>query len=189
MAHSGTDDKELVRLIRQGDRDAMQALYRSHIEYLGGVCSRYVVDYENRRDVLHDSLVKIFTSISQFSHRGGGSLRAWMTKIVVNESLRHLRYCGRFDTVDDFPDTEADGDDPPDPSLVPAAVLERMIQELPTGYRTVFNLYVFENKSHREIAELLGIKENSSASQLNRAKKILAKKINDYTHSLCTTNG
>lgn len=185
MAYSGTDDdKDLVRLIQQGDREAMQTLYRSHIEYLNGVCARYVVDSESRRDVLQDSFVKIFTSMSSFNNRGPGSLKAWMTKIVVNESLQHLRHSVRFDTIDNLPDTEAAYDDPPDPSRVPADVLEHMIHELPTGYRTVFNLYVFENKSHKEIAALLGIKENSSASQFNRAKKILAKKINDYTHSI-----
>ncbi len=107
-----------------------------------------------------------------------------MSKIVVNESLSSLRRSVRFDVLDSIPETEPDYDSPPDPLRVPPDVLERMIHELPAGYRTVFNLYVFENKSHKEIASLLGIKENSSASQFNRAKKILAKKINDYTHRL-----
>lgn len=185
MTYSGTDeDKELVSLVGQGDRGAMHTLYSTHIEYLTGVCSRYIVDKDELHDVLQDSFVKILTSISSFTWRGPGSLRAWMTKIVVNESLSSLRNNIRFDTLDSIPDTESAYDAPPDPSRVPTEELERMIQELPTGYRTVFNLYVFENKSHKEIASLLGIKENSSASQFNRAKKILAKKINDYTHRL-----
>lgn len=185
MTHSGTDeDKELVRLVSQGDRGAMHSLYNAHIEYLTGVCSRYVVDKDSLHDVLQESFVKIFTSISSFTWRGPGSLRAWMSKIVVNEALTNLRHSLRFDPLDTIPDAEPDYYPEPDPTRVPPDVLEHMIQELPPGYRTVFNLYVFENKSHKEIASLLGIKENSSASQFNRAKKILAKKINDYTHSL-----
>ena len=74
---------------------------------------------------------------------------------------------------------EPEDEDPP-VSNVPPDVLHRMICELPTGYRTVFNLYVFEDKSHKEIAELLGIKKDTSASQLSRAKNLLAKKIREY---------
>lgn len=185
MTNSGTDeDKELVRLVGQGDRGAMHTLYSAHIEYLTGVCSRYIVDNDELHDVLQESFVKILTSISSFTWRGPGSLRAWMSKIVVNESLSSLRRSVRFDVLDNIPEAEPVYDSPPDPLRVPPDVLERMIHELPAGYRTVFNLYVFENKSHKEIASLLGIKENSSASQFNRAKKILAKKINDYTHRL-----
>jgi len=89
-----------------------------------------------------------------------------------------VRQKSRFTFVDEIPD--AVDDDPPAVEKVPPAELTRMIGELPEGYRLVLNMYVFEQKSHKEIAQQLGIKESSSASQYLRAKKLLAKKINDY---------
>ena len=82
----------------------------------------------------------------------------------------------------DVPD-EKEIDDPPIRD-VPAEVIHQMVRELPEGYRMVFNLFVFENKSHQEIAQLLGIKKDSSASQLHRAKNLLARKIEMYNHSM-----
>ena len=113
-----------------------------------------------------------------FDYRGEGSVKAWLHRIVVNDSLKYLRANGKMKYVDDLPDVEDDVmDSLPD---VPVAVVAEMIKALPDGYRTVFNLFVFEKKSHREIAELLGIKEDSSASQFFRARAMLAKKIKEY---------
>jgi RNA polymerase sigma-70 factor (ECF subfamily) len=97
---------------------------------------------------------------------------------VVNDSLKALKASSRLSFVDDLPDVP----DENEPSLpqVPPAVVQEMIKALPDGYRTVFNLYVFEKKSHREIASLLGIKEDSSASQFFRARAMLAKNIKNY---------
>jgi RNA polymerase sigma-70 factor (ECF subfamily) len=78
----------------------------------------------------------------------------------------------------DLPDRE--NEEEPDVGDIPARVIQEMIQELPEGYRTVLNLYAFEEKSHKEISELLGITESTSASQLHRARNLLAKRINDY---------
>ena len=119
--------------------------------------------------------------MDKFEYRGEGSLRAWASRIVVNESLKFLKknekqnLIEQEENIPDIPD-----DEEPDTAEVSAEVIQEMIRQLPVGYRTVFNLYVFENKSHREIAELLHIKEDSSASQFHRAKNILAKQINQY---------
>ena len=102
-----------------------------------------------------------------------------MSRIVVNDSLKNLRGAGRLKYVDELPDTEGEGEIEGMPE-VPVRELAEMIKSLPDGYRTVFNLFVFEKKSHREIAGLLGIKEDSSASQFFRARAMLAKKIKDY---------
>lgn len=157
----------------------MRLLYDRYIGYLTAVCSRYVVDSAAVKDILQDAFVKVFSKLDGFEYRGEGSLKAWMSRIVVNDSLKSLRGAGRLKYVDELPDTEGDGEIEGVPD-VPVRELAEMIKSLPDGYRTVFNLFVFEKKSHREIAGLLGIKEDSSASQFFRARAMLAKKIKDY---------
>ena len=106
-------------------------------------------------------------------------------KIAVNESLTLLNKKEKLAIVQygsDIPDTIDDNDDDEgsDTGDIPVRAIQAMIRKLPTGYRTVFNLYVFEGKSHKEIAEMLNLKESSSASQLHRAKALLAKMIQEY---------
>ena len=156
----------------------MRALYERYVGYLTAVCSRYVVDRAAVKDILQEAFVKVFSKLEGFEYRGEGSLKAWMGRIVVNDSLKYLRGSGRISYVDELPDAGED-DDRPVPEI-PAAVLADLIKALPDGYRTVFNLFVFEKKSHREIAELMGIKEDSSASQFFRARAQLAKSIRQY---------
>lgn len=177
-------EKKLTKLLKKRDSSAMKALYCQYAEYLTAVCSRYVIDTEDVRDILHDSFIKIFTSIEKFEYREVGSLKAWMTRIVVNDSLKFLKQNDRFTNIQDENDFPGAADDSePDTDTVPASAIQKMIRQLPTGYRTVFNLYVFEEKSHKEIAEILNIKEDTSASQLHRAKSMLAKQINEYKAS------
>ena len=111
-----------------------------------------------------------------------------MRQISVNEALKFIRKRKRSDTVEykwDLPDKEEEEE--PDVGSVPPGVIQKMIQALPEGYRTVLNLYAFEEKSHKEIAALLGITENTSASQLHRARAILARQINEYKKRTETT--
>ena len=170
---------ELLKRIRSGEASGMRLLYDRYIGYLTAVCSRYVVDSAAVKDILQDAFVKVFSKLDGFEYRGEGSLKAWMSRIVVNDSLKNLRGAGRLKYVDELPDTEGEGEIEGMPE-VPVRELTEMIKSLPDGYRTVFNLFVFEKKSHREIAGLLGIKEDSSASQFFRARAMLAKKIKDY---------
>lgn len=170
---------ELLKRIRSGEASGMRLLYDRYIGYLTAVCSRYVVDSAAVKDILQDAFVKVFSKLDGFEYRGEGSLKAWMSRIVVNDSLKSLRGAGRLKYVDELPDTEGEGEIEGMPD-VPVRELADMIKSLPDGYRTVFNLFVFEKKSHREIAGLLGIKEDSSASQFFRARAMLAKKIKDY---------
>lgn len=174
-------EKQLAKRLRNGENGAMQELYTLYGNYLSALCARYISDDDDIKDVFQDCFVSIITHIDKFDYRGEGSLRAWVSRIAVNQSLMFLRGEKRkgLTLVDmDIPD-EAEDDDP-DIHEIPPDVIHKMIRELPDGYRTVFNLYVFEDKSHKEIATLLNIKETSSASQLHRAKNILAKKINEY---------
>lgn len=186
MLYSGNNPEiKLLEQIRLGDKKAMKELYCHYSGYLNAVCSRYIACDEDVRDVLQESFIKIFGSIDKFCYKGDGSLKAWMSKIAVNESLTLLNKKEKLAIVQyesDIPDTIDDNDDDegPDTGDIPVRAIQAMIRKLPTGYRTVFNLYVFEGKSHKEIAEMLNLKESSSASQLHRAKALLAKMIQEY---------
>ncbi len=167
-----------MKLIRDHDSSASKALYCAYAGYLTGVCTRYLSNTDDVKDVLHDSFIRIFASMNSFDYRGPGSLRAWLTKIVINESLHFIRHAYKEEIL--YPSLgteEPKDDDPPRLEGISMEILHKLICELPPGYRTVFNLYVFEEKSHKEIASILNIKESSSASQFHRAKNLLAAKI------------
>ena len=136
----------------------MREFYALYGGLLAAVCERYVVDAEDVKDVLQDAMVQIFSHRSDFHYRGPGSLRAWAVRIAVNQSLQFLRTVRRHEWVELQRDVaeEPEADDPPI-AHIPPEEIQRMVSQLPTGYRTVFNLYVFEDKSHQEIARMLGI--------------------------------
>jgi RNA polymerase sigma-70 factor (ECF subfamily) len=156
----------------------MKMLYDKYVGYLTAVCARYIPDDDDVKDILQEAFIKAFQSMDRFSWRGEGSLKAWLTRIVVNDSLKALRRKKPLSLSATL--AEQVEEEEPAFEAVPLPVIQGMIRKLPDGYRTVFNLFVFEDKSHKEIASLLGIKENSSASQLFHAKAMLARWIKDY---------
>lgn len=168
--------------MQAGDNRARKELYEQYAGRMLGVCLRYAGDRDMAQDLVHDGFLKIFDSFDKFTWRGEGSLRAWMERVMVNTALQFLRkndVMNQTMALDGVPETY----DEPDASAVeaiPQKVLMQFINELPAGYRTVFNLYTFEDKSHKEIAQMLGINEKSSASQLFRAKSVLAKKVKEW---------
>ena len=172
---------QLVERIRQKDQRAMSQLYQMYIEELSSVCYRYVPIEEDAKDVLQNSFVKIFTAIPTLDYRGEESLKAWMKKVVANEALAFLRSKNKlqFAAQDALAEEQAEDEESPDTEQITSDELHQIISELPDGYRMVLNLYVFEDYSHRQIAELLGIKESTSASQLYYAKQCLARKIKE----------
>ena len=176
-----TEEERWLRKALDGDNTATEWIYRRHVRYLSALCSRYITEDEDIKDVLQESFIKIFTSLDSFKYRGEGFLKAWMAKITLNETLKFVRNNSRLpiDSIDDKDMNIADGDSM-ETEDIPTDVLHQFIRELPDGYRTVFNLYVIDDKSHKEIAQLLGIKENTSASQLHKAKSMLAQKIKHY---------
>lgn len=176
-----TEEERWLRKALDGDNTATEWIYRRHVRYLSALCSRYITEDEDIKDVLQESFIKIFTSLDSFKYRGEGALKAWMTKITLNETLKFVRNNSRLpiDSTDDKDMNITDGDSM-ETEDIPTDVLYQFIRELPDGYRTVFNLYVIDDKGHKEIAQLLGIKENTSASQLHKAKSMLAQKIKHY---------
>ncbi len=180
MTDSAETESVIIRLLNSNDSSTNKAIYCAYAGYLTGVCTRYLSSADDVKDVLHDSFLKIFSSVKSFEYRGKGSLKAWLTRIVVNESLKFIKREYRTDLVT-MTDKNIDiSIEEPEIDRISMETLHRMIRELPTGYRTVFNLYVFEQKSHKEIAKILSIKEASSASQFHRAKALLAEKIKKY---------
>lgn len=182
MTKEEKKEKEHIRQIVQGNKLAMKKFYENNSGYLAAVCSRYISNKEDVKDILQESFLKIFNAIDKFEYKGNGSLRAWSARIVVNESLSHIRKNDKLQLTTlpswDLPDQSDDLE--PDFEEIPTSVIMEMIQSLPTGYRTVFNLYIFEEKSHKEIASILNITENTSASQFHRAKAMLVKEIELY---------
>ncbi len=144
------------------------------------VCYRYTGDLDAAHDVLHDGFVKIFT---HFSFRGECALGTWVMRIMVTQSIDYLRRRQRFGSLvttgEELPDIADEEEVTEAAGSLSEAQLMALIAELPEGCRTVFNLYVFEQMPHKEIARLLGIKEHSSTSQLHHARCLLAKRIKE----------
>jgi RNA polymerase sigma-70 factor (ECF subfamily) len=147
-----------------------------------GICLRYASGRAEADDILQEGFIKIFTSIR--SYRSEGSFEGWMKRILVNTALNIIRSNEKLPELihQPMPDDHL-LDDPPEefeqPEQLPLETLLRLIQELPAGYRAVFNLYVFENQSHKQIAEITGISESTSKTQLMRARNYLQKKIRE----------
>ena len=175
-------EQQILDLFKKGDKCAMDKLYLEYADYLTGVCARYISNEDTLKDVLQESLIRIFTQIHQFEYRGKGSLKAWITKVTINEALIQLRKEATFlvplheSHITELPDEDLETEG------IDSQVLRAFIRKLPLGYRAVFNLFVIEGKSHKEIAEILQIQPKTSASQLLRAKKLLAEMIQEYKH-------
>ena len=177
----GNVEQRLVKRLQEGDKTAARDFYSLYADTLAGICMRYITDEEDLKDVLQNAHAHIFSHIAEFEYRGAGSLLAWAKRVVINESLKYLRTKVHFEELQqnyDLADESEDdklsiGDIPPD-------VIRQMLSRLPIGYRTVLNLYVLEGKSHQEIANLLGIRKDTSASQLHKAKRTLVKMIRKY---------
>lgn len=175
-------DEILVEGVRRGCRESQRLLYDTYARRLMAISMRYLGQRGLAEDNLHDSMIKVFRSIDKFKYRGEGSLRAWIERITVNTALEWLRNNQRMVILDEKYIPSSTEDEPSCEQIerVPQDVLLTLIGELPDGYRTVFNLFCIEGYSHREIAKQLNINEKSSSSQLLRARKLLAKKINAY---------
>lgn len=184
---AGADERRLIRDIMKGNRMAMQELYNLTVRNMTAVCSRYVIDQNDVNDVLQESYLKVFSGIGAFTSHDGGSLVAWIRRIVVNESLQLLRRKKLLNQLVSLDDVE----DEPEELTVTEQVtnyvssidignLMELVQQLPDGYRTIFNLYAIEKLPHSKIASMLGISEGTSASQYHRARKLLAQRILEH---------
>ena len=167
-----------------GQRKSQEKLYRMFSPKMFGVCMRYCKNFNDAKDVLQDGFVKIFENINKFEKRG--SFEGWMRRIIVNTAIEKFRKSNPVILVENFPDIPEEEDYQPETELNLDLILS-MVQELPPQYRLVFNLYVFEELSHKEISGLLSISEGASKSNLSRARGILRQKLNDKTRKILRT--
>ncbi|CAK7072248.1 RNA polymerase sigma factor [Parabacteroides sp. APC149_11_2_Y6] len=170
-------EKQLIESCKKGERLAQKELYDTYSRKMMGVCLRYVNDRETARDLLQDGFVKVFTSMD--SYTGLGSFEGWLRKIFVNCALEYLR---KSDVLREAADLDNSAElVNPDSSVISemsAAELMKLVQQLPAGFRAVFNLFAIEGYSHKEIGEMLDITESTSRSQFTRAKQLLQRQIN-----------
>jgi RNA polymerase sigma-70 factor (ECF subfamily) len=172
-------EKELARRCHRGEPSAQKALYDAYCNDMLLLCLRYIPDTEDAREVLMDGFYNCFKNIGSFEYRDEGSLKAWLKKIVVNQCLMHLRKRSGL-LAEALPEDDEVKVDNTMIEELSAKEIMNLIQQLPTGYRMVFNLYYFESCSHKEIAALLGISENTSKSQLIKAKRSLQQMLSAY---------
>jgi RNA polymerase sigma-70 factor (ECF subfamily) len=169
--------------LKKGDKLALEEFYDTYSPVLLAICMRYTAIREDAEDVMHESLIKILKGLEKFNPRFSGSFEVWIRRITVNTSINFLREKMKAQKLNsqatyDEIIVEDEGNDQfslPE-QLEPVTVIQ-LIGDLPDGYRTVLNLYVFENYSHKEIAAELGISENTSKSQLSKARALLRKKV------------
>lgn len=171
------NEQELIQGCRRGDRAAQKRLYDTFSPKMYALCCRYVKDSMEAEDVLVTAFTKILDKINQY--KSEGSFEGWIRRVVVNEALTWLRRNRNMylelelEAADYEPDYKSLSDH------LEAEDLMTMINELPSGYRIVFNLYAIDGYSHKEIADQLGISENTSKSQLSRARAYLQKLLTD----------
>ena len=162
-------------------RAEVGALYDKHAPWLLAVCMRYTGNREDAEDVLHDGFMKVIRSVKDFKDQPTGCLEAWMRRIIVNTALNYLRdhkkermFTGLEEGhqyLEDDVQVDEGGWD------LSKEQLMNLLCGMPAGYRTVFNMYVMENYSHKEIAGMLGISENTSKTQLLKARNYLKKRL------------
>lgn len=168
----------LVSRCKNGDRGAQKAMYDALARKMFAVCMRYMGNRQDAEDILQDGFVTLFSKLESYS--GAGSFAGWARKIFVNTALMSLRKKDVLRQSDDV-DTAwyISADEPTPVQKIGYQELSKMISELPPGFRTVFNMYIIEGYSHKEIAEALGVSEATSRSQLQRARAMLQSKIKE----------
>ena len=175
--------KDLITACKKQDREAQGLLYKRYADALFGQCLKYASNYDDAKDHLQESFLTIFDKIDQY--KGRGSFEGWMKRIAINTVLQSYRRNKEVPlhreellkakeeelslNIEEISDSE-----------LPLSFLLSIVQELPERYRLVFNLYVLDGYSHKEIAEMLDIAEGTSKSNLFRARENLAKRIKEY---------
>jgi RNA polymerase sigma factor (sigma-70 family) len=167
-------EEELIRRCQKAESKAQKVLYDRFADRMFRVSFRYIKNQVDAEDIIMMAFTKIFGQIAKFAYQGEGSLEGWIRKIVVNESLMWLRRRHNFLMSESIDLSQ------PEPEILQLSELEAkdilaMVAQLPTGYRTVFNLFTMEGYTHKEIGAMLEISENTSRSQLFKAKALLQK--------------
>ena len=167
-------EKELIELAIASNRSAQQKLYAQFSPKMLSVCRRYIKDVQLAEDIMITAFMKVFTNLNKFEFNG--SFEGWIRRIMVNESISFLRVQKKVKFIEDETYFEESFNNIESQFSVDA--IQSLIDNLPDGYKMVFNLYAIEGFKHQEIATMLGINEGTSKSQLSHARKMLQNQIN-----------
>lgn len=168
-------DEAIIEGCLAGKPALQTALYQQYGRRMMAICLRYVPNREDAEDIFHEAFVKAFKNLPNYR---GGSLEGWLRRIFVTTSINFYRQNKKHRFLEDVNDKEYLYSEWPDAvSTLNVEALEKLISELPTGARVVFNLFAIEGYAHKEIAEMLNISESTSKSQFNRAKALLKDKL------------
>jgi len=177
-------DEQIIQGCMTGKRKAFSLLYKRYAPTMLGICMRYCKNRIDAEDVMQDGFLKVFNQVHKF--RSEGSFEGWIKRIMINAAIDNYQSNLRLSFIQDsgnllenaeLADIHDDDDELPDELNISKEKLMRMIQELPDGYRMVFNLFAIEGYGHKDIATMLGITESTSKTQLLKARKALRKKI------------
>ena len=174
-------DKELISGCIDRKKRFQELLYGKFSPKMFAICLRYASDYHSAEDILQDGFMKVYKNIHKFRHEG--SFEGWLRRIFVNTAIEHYRKSVSMYPILEVNNSNHDVIDDNTLENLAAEDLMKMVQSLSPGYRTVFCLYVIEGYSHKDVANMLGISEGTSKSQLARSRYLLQKKINQlYKH-------
>ncbi|MFN4083339.1 MAG: RNA polymerase sigma factor [Bacteroidia bacterium] len=168
-------DEEIFKQCLQNNRKAQEEFYNHFCRIMYAVCLRYSNNTEDANDILQEGFIKVFGKLHQYS--GKGSLEGWIKRIFINTALEHYRVHKVYHNQSDI---DYANENPQNDFLLEKISVKEILQvlnKMATGYRTVINLYAIEGYSHAEIAEMLGISEGTSKSQLARARQVLANEL------------
>lgn len=172
-----SEEARIIKKCKRNNANAQRALYEKYRVKWFMICLRYAPDREEAEDMMQEGLISIFREIKQYDPERA-SFSAWSNKVMVNAALQHLRKWKKLKFNQNIDEYDVEIPHQEDAySKIGAKELTEMVQQLPDGYRTVFNLYVMEGYKHREIAEMLSISENTSKTQLLKAKNMLRDKL------------
>ncbi len=171
-------ESDLIIGCIEGNRRMQEELYRRFSPRMYAVCLRYAANAEEAEDILQEGFIKIFKKLDSF--RSEGSFEGWIRRIFVNTAIEHFRRKRYLMPVTEKEENTIEGKYVSVLDELAEKDILALVQELSPGYRTVFNMYVVEGYTHREIADILGISEGTSKSQLSRAKVILQDLVRNF---------
>ncbi len=171
-------ESDLISGCIAGNRRMQEELYRRFSPRMYAVCLRYAGNPEEAEDILQEGFIKIFKKLGSF--RSEGSFEGWIRRIFVNTAIEHFRRKRYLQPVTEKEENTVEGSYLSVLDNLAERDIMELIQQLSPGYRTVFNMYVVEGYTHKEIGDMLGISEGTSKSQLSRAKVILQQMVKKY---------
>jgi RNA polymerase sigma factor (sigma-70 family) len=172
------NETDLIAGCIAGNRKMQEALYQRFASRMFGVCLRYAGNHEEGEDILQEGFIKVFKKIGSF--RGEGSFEGWIRRIFVNTAIEHFRRKTYLQPITEREEDTVKGDYISVLDTLAEKDIIKLVQQLSPGYRTVFNMYVVEGYTHKQIGDILGISEGTSKSQLSRAKNLLQELVRTY---------